>query len=170
MDGGLSWISTDMSLTFSHLIDCKFFSADTGIIVGAYSGTGTGSKCRIAYTTNGGMSWQNVVSAADTAHLCWKINFVNRMLGFVSVENELKQDSVFYYQTSDGGKTWELQSYYKNKSYGGQGIGFIDEYTGWCGFQSGDTKMTTDGGKLWTDAPSILDNINRFRKKSYYND
>ncbi|MGH8920098.1 MAG: FlgD immunoglobulin-like domain containing protein, partial [Actinomycetes bacterium] len=50
-----------------------------------------------------------------------------------------------------------------------EGVGFIDESTGWVGgwgsatFQEGYSSSTIDGGKTWQDANEIGRFINRFR-------
>jgi hypothetical protein len=68
-------------------------------------------------------------------------------------------------KTTDGGLTWTEKDFLPT-SYDQEGIGFINENTGWLGGwgddDNGPTYKTTDGGDSW-----ILDdwsrNFNRFR-------
>jgi photosystem II stability/assembly factor-like uncharacterized protein len=161
-NGGASWKSIDMNALAFQLIDCRFFSADTGFVVGGIPGPYSLSKYRILYTTDGGTNWQTMASGIDTGFNCWKIFFVNRNLGYVSLEHEEKSDSVSFLKTTDGGLTWKQNSYFSSNTYGGQGIGFINDTIGWCAFLAGDTRQTLDGGKTWT-ASTALNALNRMR-------
>ncbi|MFI5220823.1 MAG: hypothetical protein ACHQK8_00750 [Bacteroidia bacterium] len=162
-NAGASWKSTDMSAIAFQLIDCKFFSPDTGFVIGGFPAPDSLSRTKILYTTNGGINWTAVTSGVDTGFHCWKIFFVNRQLGYVSIENNVKGDTVYFLKTMDGGLSWKKSSYFKSQSWGGQGIGFVNDTLGWCAFLSGDTKQTSDGGKTWTDANAILNSLNRMR-------
>jgi hypothetical protein len=42
-----------------------------------------------------------------------------------------------------------------------QGIGFVDEQTGWIGGR-GQPEVTVDGGLTWSPAPDLGDTVNRF--------
>lgn len=165
INGGISWQSIDMNSLAFQLVDCKFFSADTGIVVGGFPGpTYNDSKYRILYTTDGGINWQTVASGSDLYQLCWKSYFVNRMVGYVSVESDLSNDSLPVLKTTDGGLTWQEKIFSIHPVSFNQGIGFINDTVGWCGGFGNDLKMTTDGGDTWTSQPAILQNFNRLRK------
>jgi photosystem II stability/assembly factor-like uncharacterized protein len=163
VNGGSSWVSIDMNSLAFQLIDCKFFNKDTGIVVGGYPGpTYANSIYRILYTTDGGNSWQIVTTGNDSSQNCWKIHFVNRLLGYVSVESDLHVDTLPVLKTMDGGLTWERKVYSIHPEKYVQGIGFINDSVGWAGSNKDDTKITVDGGATWTNT-SVLYNFNRFR-------
>jgi photosystem II stability/assembly factor-like uncharacterized protein len=162
-NGGASWNSIDMNSLANQLIDCRFFSPDTGFVIGSYALADSLSKYRILYTTNGGATWQVVASGLENGFNCWKIFFTNRQTGYVSIEGNTQSDSVYFLKTINGGISWQKNAYSKANSYGGQGIGFINDSVGWCGFLTGDTKQTSDGGKTWTDENTILHSLNRIR-------
>jgi len=165
IDGGISWQSIDMNALAFQLIDCKFFSADTGIVVGGFPGPNySDSKYRILYTTDGGTNWQIVASGFNLFQECWKAYFVNRMLGYASVESDLSNDTLPVLKTTDGGLTWQEKIFSIHPSTYEQGIGFINDSVGWCGASVNDLKMTTDGGDSWVLQSSILSNFNRMRK------
>ena len=62
-------------------------------------------------------------------------------------------------KTTDGGVSWEEKLF---RNYTQQGIGFINESTGWIGGWSGATYETTDSGNSWHLA-GWGRNVNRFR-------
>ena len=162
-DGGLSWISKDLSSISNMLIDIYFFNPDTGIIAGAY-----GNNAAILMTTNGGDSWERIFSSTHSDEWCWKISFPDRMNGFVSLQTF--GDSVFFLKTTDGGLTWKEHFFLKAAGqYSPQGIGFITKDVGWIGAypsfgtsRSEATYKTTDGGTTWAVDPTSK-NINRIR-------
>ena len=165
INGGISWQSIDMNLLALQLIDCKFFSVDTGIVVGGFPGpTSNDSKYRILYTTDGGINWQIVASGVNLSQNCWKTYFVNRTIGYVSVESDLNNDTLPVLKTTDGGLTWQEKIFSIHPTTYEQGIGFINDTIGWSGAFGNDIKMTTNGGDTWTNQPSILPNFNRLRK------
>lgn len=161
-NAGASWTSTDMNGIAFQLIDCKFFSPDTGFVVGGYYTSDSLLKYKVLGTTNGGQNWQTVAAGMDDGLSCWKIFFVNRKTGYVSVEADFKSDSVYFLKTTDGGVTWKQHAYYSKNSYGAQGIGFVNDSVGWCAFITGDTRQTVDGGNTWT-TNNILNSLNRIR-------
>src|SRR5690606_10732782 len=57
-----------------------------------------------------------------------------------------------------GGQTWEALTV---ESLTMQGIGFVDEQTGWIGGR-GTPEVTTDGGQTWSPAPDLGQAVNRF--------
>jgi hypothetical protein len=97
----------------------------------------------------------------------WKIQFLNERVGFVALESFTRGAIL---KTVDGGNTWtrlEINDPQGNANL--EGIGFIDENTGWVGgwgsasFAEGYSSSTTDGGQTWQDANEIGRFINRFR-------
>ncbi len=149
IDGGKNWSSIDMSSYAQTLIDIKFFSADTGIVTGgglsgffAYQNPTINSI--VLYTTNGGQTWTPKYTGTAIGEWGWKIFFVNRNVGYISVEafndaNVLK--------TVDGGLTWTRYQVEGNTDI--EGIGFANELVGWTGGY-GQTSLTTNGGQTWS--------------------
>ncbi|MGH4016527.1 MAG: FlgD immunoglobulin-like domain containing protein [Pseudonocardiaceae bacterium] len=97
----------------------------------------------------------------------WKIQFLDERLGFVALESFARGAIL---KTTDGGDTWsviEVSDPQGNANL--EGVGFIDENTGWVGgwgsatFEEGYSSSTVDGGKTWQDANEIGRFINRFR-------
>ena len=62
-------------------------------------------------------------------------------------------------KSTNGGVSWEEKLF---RSYIQQGIGFINENTGWIGGWTGSTYETTDAGNSWHLA-GWGKNVNRFR-------
>lgn len=160
IDKGATWtnVFSDSSLARS-LVDCYFWTPDSGIAVGGYNAS-TGfanGNAVVIKTTNGGASWQRVYKTSRTREWCWKISFISRDIGFVSIERE----SGFSYilKTTNNGNNWSEIPF---REYDQEGIGFINESTGWIGGWTGPTYMTTNGGTNWQPA-GWGTYLNRFR-------
>lgn len=158
-DGGKTWITQDMRSEFRSLIDVYFFNKNEGMIVGnTTSNDFLDSYPKIMNTTDGGKTWTTTFQGTRKGHLCWKINFPESQIGYVSLE--AKQDSVFILKSENRGQSWKelLVSPVYSRF---QGIGFINKDTGWVG--SSDCFKTTDGGNSWKKVPFVT-NFNRFRQ------
>ncbi len=153
-NAGLNWISVPADTSHVRsLIDCYFWTPDSGFIVGGYSPLNHyySGHASILMTGNGGTNWTKVYSGSRTGEWCWKINFVNRQLGFASIENF--NLPTYILKTTNGGFTWQdiqLPSTIVDL----EGIGFLNENTGWVGgwgsnFTGIPTYETTNGGTSW---------------------
>lgn len=158
-DAGISWanIFNDSSLART-LIDCHFWSADSGIMVGGYNTTSYSNGYAVVLKTiDGGQTWQRKYLGTRSQEWCWKICFVTKDLAYVSIERQTGMS--FILKTTNRGDSWnEIQF----RVYDQEGIGFVNENTGWVWGWSGPTYMTTNGGLNWQLAGwGIL--LNRFR-------
>jgi photosystem II stability/assembly factor-like uncharacterized protein len=163
-DGGASWTSVNFNPPSFYVVDCHFFSADTGIVVGCTGSNPDFSDARNAvfYTTDGGTTWQTVFNSNRLQSHCWKINFPSRNTGYISVETWSNEDSIPVLKTIDGGVSWQ-EKLWSVPLWDAQGIGFINDTVGWCGSGLNEVKETTDGGNTWNVVP-FAQNFNRFRK------
>lgn len=165
-NGGLNWISIpiDTSLMRSA-VDCKFWSADSGFVIGGYSPVNQyySGRSVVLFTSNGGQTFERrwYSPSSRLGEWCWKIQFVNRQLGYVAIEHF---SAAYYLKTTDGGMNWT--SYYIPGQNNLEGIGFINEQTGWIGGWGTNYYMptieTTNGGASWHAAGWGF-NVNRFR-------
>ncbi len=146
-DRGASWSSFDLSAYAGALVDCYFFSPDSGFVVGSSNGDYSNGYTRILFTSDGGNTWVTRHAGDRLGELCWKIRFLNRNTGFVSIE-KFSPGSTYYLKTTDGGLTWNDQLF-QEFNYDVQGIGFVNDTLGWLGGWGGDTYETTDGGTSW---------------------
>lgn len=161
-DRGTTWIAKDMNSYTAGLIDVKFFTKDSGIIVGLTHETHTSSKGIILSTGDGGETWDTVFVTNRTNEWAWKITFPSRNVGYVSLQRNSNVAPVFILKTTDGGKTWN-EKLFSETGYFVQGIGFLNDSVGFAGGTSLKPKMTTNGGETW-DTISIGNSLNRFRK------
>jgi photosystem II stability/assembly factor-like uncharacterized protein len=188
-DGGRTWSVLDMGEHASLLIDIYFVTPEIGWVVGGKTHPDPGPMppdrpgCNLAwkerwdvkpvvlFTEDGGQTWVNrVADLADDLPLGewgWKIQFVTKDLGFVSLENFF---GAAILKTTDGGQSWkriEVRDPQGNANL--EGIGFISEEVGWvggwgsCDMRKQFSSATTDGGTMWVNANEIGMNINRFR-------
>ena len=177
LDGGRTWTALDMTSHASILIDTYFTDESHGWVVGGKTDvpnptTRDQMKPVVLETFDGGSTWVNRLAGQEAdfpfGEWGWKIQFLNRNLGFISLEN-FRAGAIL--KTTDGGASWKRLKI--NDPQGNaniEGIGFIDENNGWVGgwgssvrplpgFSSG----TTDGGNSWQDANHIGLFLNRFR-------
>src|SRR5574341_59946 len=146
-DRGANWTSFDLSAYAGALVDCYFFSPDSGFVVGSDNGDYSNGYTRILFTADGGNTWTTRHAGIRLGELCWKILFLDRITGYVSIEI-FTGGSTYYQKTTDVGLTWNDQLF-QNFQYDVQGIGFVSETVGWLGGWGGDTYETTDGGASW---------------------
>jgi len=176
IDGGKSWTAWDMRKWADNLIDVFFTSPERGWVVGGRTDDRVNPgkpKLRpvVLFTEDGGRTWvdrvQSIRDQFPLGEWGWKIHFLNDQVGFISLQN---YDSGAILATADGGLTWvrhPINDPQMNANL--EGIGFIDEKTGWVGGWGDRPKMkrtssaTSDGGLTWRDANEIGRTINRFR-------
>ncbi|MBS1552858.1 MAG: metallophosphoesterase [Bacteroidetes bacterium] len=158
-DKGATWTSIVMDQNLVRtLVDCYFWSADSGIVVGGYNNSSYSNGYAVVLITyNGGATWQRVFISNRAGEWCWKISFVSRQTGFVSIERHTGFS--YFLKTTNGGLNWTEKPF---REYDQEGIGFVNENTGWIGGWSGPTYETTNGGNNWYQV-SWGTYVNRFR-------
>lgn len=149
---GESWtlVFNDTSLARS-LVDCYFWSQDSGMIAGGYNTSNIYSgSAVILTTTNGGVTWQRVFLSSRIGEWCWKIFFKSKNFGVVSIERPANLGLSYFVKTTNRGLNWTEIPF---MTFDQEGIGFINENTGWIGgwgsSSNTSTHETTDGGLTW---------------------
>lgn len=143
---GVNWIKVFQDTSKARtLVDCYFWSQDSGIAVGGYNtSTYAGGVAVVVRTTNSGADWQVVHKTDRTGEWCWKISFVARNTGYVSIERPTLMSYIL--KTTNNGVNWTEIPF---RVYDQEGIGFVNESTGWVGGWTGPTYQTTNGGSTW---------------------
>lgn len=160
-DSGQSWMTMDMSEYAAGLIDVYFTHPDSGLAVGLSNELHSESSAVILRTTDGGSSWEKIFTSSRTGEWAWKMTFPTGNTGYVSLQRNSEQP-IYFLKTTDGGDTWEEKLLFDGR-YFVQGMGFIDENTGWVGGNSSQAVLTTtDGGDTWVD-DEVRPRINRIR-------
>ncbi|MEO6694022.1 MAG: metallophosphoesterase [Ignavibacteria bacterium] len=156
---GLTWTSITMNPALVRtLIDCYFWSEDSGIVVGGFNTFSYAvGYAVVMMTTNGGVNWQQTYISTRSGEWCWKISFPSKNVGYVSIERH--SGMAYIIKTTNGGLSWNDKIF---KTYDEEGIGFINENTGWIGGWTGPTYETTNGGNNWNQTNWGY-YINRFR-------
>jgi photosystem II stability/assembly factor-like uncharacterized protein len=179
-DGGTNWSVTNLTAAgiMGGIMDVYFKDPLDGFLVGMDTNLFTGNcafpyRGTIARTTDGGLTWSNVVTTPITCSYFWKMSWPSPNVGYVTLQQNGSHDTVVFYKTTDGGATWVSNGIpivaIGGPSFGLQGIGFVSETEGWMGGSAGVAApynfiRTTDGGGTWT--PVGYDNtqqINRIR-------
>ncbi|MBV6479045.1 MAG: Ycf48-like protein [Ignavibacteria bacterium] len=158
-DKGATWTTLNVSTGLARsLVDCYFWSEDSGIVVGGWNTSNyLNGVSVILKTTDGGLNWTRVYMSTRTGEWCWKISFYSSDTGFVSIERHSGMS--YYLKTTDKGQTWQEKPFIE---YDQEGIGFINQYTGWIGGWTGPTYETTNGGISWNQVTWGF-YLNRFR-------
>ncbi len=175
VDGGATWQAWEMSAHATLLVDTYFTDADHGWVVGGKATvanpTRNDVRAVVLRTEDGGATWVDKVAGLSAqlplGEWGWKIQFLDDQVGYVALESFVRGAIL---KTTDGGESWtriDINDPQGNVNL--EGVGFIDEHTGWVGgwgsatFEEGFSSSTTDGGKTWQDANEIGRFINRFR-------
>lgn len=167
-NGGTNWTVKDMTPLATTLIDCYFYSRDSGFVVGGIGPTLASRKAVVLFTSDGGETWVNKITTTR-AGWGWKINFPTKNVGYISVEsNPGTVTSTCFLKTTDRGATWQ-EKLFLPMHIDEEGIGFINENTGWIGGWFMQTYKTTNGGDNWAVTNEfpysgvVAANLNRFR-------
>jgi photosystem II stability/assembly factor-like uncharacterized protein len=162
-DAGKTWEYQDLSSMAQGLVDIMFVDEKTGFI-GGMSRNGEPGKgpAIILKTTDGGKHWRPVFEHAGGRGFAWKLWPISKKMIYASLQSE---DGVYRIaKTTDAGEHWDTLTVATDRPKGPavQGIGFIDEKTGWVGGFFQGMYGTTDGGKTWTflNVPTAV--VNRF--------
>ncbi|GEM_PF-447710 len=158
-DGGASWVSQDLSTSYGAFVDVLFITPDEGYITGSSSG----GNAVLLHTLDGGASWTTEIT--NNAYHYWKIGFASATFGYGVCWSGVDADK--WIRTYDGGQTWSDATF--AGGYEANGIGFLDEQTGWIGGHEANTYQTTDGGATWNtiQIDTIYgDYINKFLRVS----
>jgi photosystem II stability/assembly factor-like uncharacterized protein len=162
-DGGASWISQDLNANYGAFVDVLFFTPDDGYITAHVNAPGGQDAAQLLHTTDGGASWTTVMSS--NAYHYWKIGVASDTFRYGVCWSG--QDDDKWIQSYDGGQTWTQEQFVGG--YEANGIGFLDEQTGFIGGHEVNTYQTFDGGANWTSIQIDTvygDYINKFLRVS----
>lgn len=155
-NAGANWINLNANIgnLATGVIASHFFSPDTGYIIGHTGLLDNTLKPVVLYTVNGGNNWNVVFSGTRLREFCWKIFFLTRQTGYITIQNHINTPSI-YLKTTNGGLNWTELPLTNSQIILTEGIGFINENIGWIG---GDGSVgpgnyvsfkTTNGGSNW---------------------
>jgi photosystem II stability/assembly factor-like uncharacterized protein len=158
-DGGLTWISYDLSSDFWTFVDIYFETPLRGYVTG---GNQQG-QAAIICTEDGGETWTTKINHYSSHY--WKMGFASDTFGYGVCSGGNDMDK--WVATYDGGVTWAERTF--TDDFHANGIGFLNENVGWIGGYPAETLQTVDGGETWE--PILIDLaygdvINRFVKVS----
>lgn len=161
-NGGINWITQNMGSLAFELIDCKFFTPDSGFVIGSANTTYAGL---IFFTSNGGTNWVERYRGDGSPYDgLWKLTFPSRLVGYASINGSIRTDSIFCVKTTNGGLNWVKLGYPVPSGFNSnstQGIGFLNDNIGWTG-DGNYCYKTTNGGLSWA-SDNFAINLNRIR-------
>lgn len=167
-DRGNSWRVINLSSYADALIDCYLVNESEAFVIGGKGSEYSNRKAVILQTTDAGNSWVTRFTSAHTGNWGWKISFADPQTAYISIENFNYMDTPFFAKSTDGGLSWTERYFGTGGNYLHEGIGFVNESTGWIGTFN-NVYETTNGGDTWNilNIGSPFTSINRFR---FYND
>lgn len=138
VDGGITWTE--------YIIDDQFLISDL-YFINSHVGFICGKQYMYAYpivykTIDGGLTWNSFVITNTYAHPI-TLYFLDENRGFLSTEWN-------FYQTSNGGASWELLAYMPGSAYS---IFFTDNHTGYLAGRDGLIMKTTNAGAVSVLSP-----------------
>jgi photosystem II stability/assembly factor-like uncharacterized protein len=164
-DGGKTWRDTNLLSLAQGLVDVMFVNQSVGFI-GGMSVTGPAGQgpAVILKTTDGGKNWHTVFTHDGGRGFVWKLWPISATLIYASLQSQDGTHRIA--KTTDGGDTWQVLTVATGQAQGPgiQGIGFLDENTGWVGGFFPGMFMTKDAGRTWTQVQMSDRTINRFEK------
>ncbi len=162
IDGGINWLQINMSSYASRLVDVQFTDANKGYVTGQSNVSSEGAV--ILKTVDGGLSWTKVFTSNKPAEYVWKIQNLDGVHWFASVEkaNGIAWNVIL--KSSNGGNNWtpiNVDYDIPGNNYL-QTVGFLDTLRGWAGGTF--LHQTTDGGLNWWMVDNIPSQFDRFQR------
>ncbi len=152
-DSGNTWQFIDMSAYADALVDINFINENVGFVSG---GNATGGV--ILKTTDGGVTWTQLLNTGTNGDYVWKLQFLNSNNNVLFGSIESAPPNIGRLAKSiDGGQNWTLHTAPENMI---QAVGFLDENHGWMGGHTTGFYETFNGGASWTNT-GIGSNLNR---------
>jgi photosystem II stability/assembly factor-like uncharacterized protein len=138
----------DMGAYTNYQVGIYFFSNDTGFIAGKSNIVSEGAV--VLFTSNGGNTWiKRYKSNLQNEHI-WNIMFINRSIGFGSIEAYFPGNPAAIIKTTNGGVNWTRMTV-TGTGINLDPIGFANALTGWTAdHMSTGLVQTTNGGLNWT--------------------
>lgn len=162
-DQGASWMNLDLSPWADNLVDCRFFTPDSGFVVGGrLDGTGL-RRPVILQTRDGGASWDVRWHGGEAGSYGWKLFVLDGSHLYCAVQADVSSGVL---SSDDGGLTWSLTSIEGYRFM--QSVGFASPDRGWVHGHQEYGYETVDGGMIWTEATigELDSSINRFQMLS----
>jgi photosystem II stability/assembly factor-like uncharacterized protein len=147
-NAGATFEYYDMGAYTNYQVGIYFFSKDTGYIAGKSNIVTEGAV--VLFTSNGGNTWvKRYKSYVQNEHV-WNIMFINRNIGFASIEAYFPGNPAAIIKTTNGGVNW-TRTTVTGTGINLDPIGFVNALTGWTAdHQSFGLVQTTNGGINWT--------------------
>lgn len=162
VDRGESWEVIDMSAHAGMILDVHFLDENTGLVFASTSQDAASTNALILRTTDGGKSWTEVYRGDRPAELIWKASFVDRNVGYGTVQSyDQSRAQQLVVKTEDGGKSWTELPLTENAQARQFGIGFVNAGRGFVGTLAGGFE-TRDGGRSF-EPVQIARAANKFR-------
>jgi photosystem II stability/assembly factor-like uncharacterized protein len=152
-NGGANWICKDLSAFAYAVVDCYFYSRDSGFVTGQTTFSASSSnRGVILWTGDGGATWSVRYTTARRVSAGWKLSFPDANTGYMSCNRITNGDSSIFIKTTNRGATWTEKAYtpQPNFFYDIKGIGFLTPSIGWVGrYDAQYVFQTTNGGSTW---------------------
>jgi photosystem II stability/assembly factor-like uncharacterized protein len=165
-EDGDCWEPLPLPTSTVNLVDVHFWDRRWGLAAGGHAESRFGTTRPVVLRTrDGGRYWEpaRIHGELPPGSYCWKIFFLDELVGFVSVASTGSYGP-FILKTTDAGETWRAMKItaYGQTEWDLQGIGFANAKRGWVGQFSGPVYETVNGGDSWQPI-DLLSDLNRVR-------
>jgi photosystem II stability/assembly factor-like uncharacterized protein len=158
-DGGVTWVTKDMSGYASGLVDVNFLNRNVGFVSGRSIIPSEGGI--ILKTTDGGITWTKVYTTNINSEFCWKMQSIDSTFMVASIQKSSSTPENRIAKSTDGGNNWITKTVSFYQGYN-QMIGFISKQKGWTGYWK--LFETNDGGETWEVKATSGAIFNRFHR------
>ncbi len=110
-----------------------------------------GSNSAVYKTTNGGLTWDSLVTTIDNNQILYKVDFVNANVGWI-FSNTVNNAGTIW-KTTNGGVTWTQQALTGQSGNNTRisGAHMLNENLGWVISAKPAAYKTTNGGTTWIE-------------------
>jgi len=151
-NAGQNWTGQNSLFTSMRFMSIWIVDPNTVYMSGNYG--------RIVKTTNGGQSWDSLIT--NTTEQLWGIQFVNPNTGYTAGSNGL------ILKTTDAGVTWNQQNSTVPNAF--SSVYFLNETTGFVSVSAIVVK-TTNGGSSWTNVHApFISGFENFRQIYFWDE
>ncbi len=147
-NAGQTFENIDMGAYTNYQVGVYFFSKDSGFVAGRSNIITEGAV--VCFTSDGGDTWVKRYKSNIQSEHAWNITFVNRLVGYATIEKFLNGAGNII-KTTNGGVSWERLTVSNSSGVNMDPVGFSNINKGWVANHAfTGLWQTLNGGLNWT--------------------